>query len=230
MIVQPGLSIVGAIPIRAAVLQHRFALEGLAAIAVASEEEDPRKRVIGTSNQPDEVELYGWAQDITRHRDNSGWIYGVCLNPGRTRLFATDERTPTPGETIEVELSAGTVFRLDDYFTHWTQDSGPRLAAFIGPFAQPCDDLALAKLREAIEQLAKGVYSLAPRVSGGFRVLLADECWATHDYESRSLMLLADAKASNADVLCCAECDKPAAIIDHYWPYEQSANRCYDCK
>ncbi len=223
------LAIIGDISILPSVLNHRFVREALQQLEVVQDAEDERDRVIGTSSKPGSVQLYGWARNIAPHRDRTGIVYGVCLNPGRTVLKATDVRTPIQGPVFEVELPAGAVFRLDDHLSHWTDDSGARIAAFCGPFPTAEDENALKRLTAGVKRLASGKYRHAPRISPGYIDLAADEAWATVDFEVREIMLLSEVKARKAFILSCALCEKPASRIDHYWPFHSEQNRCVAC-
>ncbi|HCF2447004.1 TPA: hypothetical protein NIA45_004672 [Pseudomonas aeruginosa] len=223
------LAVIGQLQIPDAVLQHRFVLEALQRVQEVNLSEDGRERVIGTTSRPGEVQLYGWGVNIGRHTDRTGIVYGVCLNPGRTVLKSTDERTTVPGPVHQVLLPAGAVFRLDDYLAHWTEDSCPRVAAFCGPFPECDDAAALERLQAAIGLLASGTYAGAPRISAGFIQLAADEAWATTDFENREIMLLQEVKRRRAYILTCHLCDRPANKIDHFWPYHEEASRCLVC-
>lgn len=223
------LAIIGHISIPTSVLNHRFVQEALQQLDVVKDAEDERDRVIGTTSKPGSVQLYGWARNIAPHRDRTGIVYGVCLNPGLTVLKATDVRTPSPGPVYEVDLHAGSVFRLDDHLSHWTDDSGARIAVFCGPFPAADDAGALKRLTAGIKRLASGKYRHAPRISSGYIDLAADEAWATVDFEEREIMLLSEAKTRRAFILSCALCEKPASRIDHYWPFHSEQNRCLAC-
>lgn len=223
------LAIIGHIDITPTVLSHRFVQEALRRLEVVKDAEDVRDRVIGTTSKPGAVQLYGWAQNIAPHRDRTGFVYGVCLNPGHSILKATDVRTPAPGPVYEVELPAGAVFRLDDHFSHWTDDSCPRIAAFCGPFHAVDDEGALKRLNAGIKRLAAGKYRHAPRVPPGYIDLAVDEAWATVDFEEREIMLLSEVESRRAFILSCALCEKPASRIDHYWPFHSEQNRCLAC-
>jgi hypothetical protein len=130
-------------------------------------------------------------------------------------------------ETYGVALAQGAVLRLNDYWEHWTIDTESRVCAFIGSFDEPCDEWAINRLTAAIEALDNGDYYGAPRVGQGFRVYGDDECLVPSgpDMAVRP-MLLADAKAQGLDYVMCSQCDKPAAIMDHHWPYDMDC-RCY---
>lgn len=223
------LAVIGHLHIPDAVLKHRFVVEALQCLQEVNLSQDGRERVIGTTSQPREVQLYGWGENIGRHTDRTGIVYGVCLNPGRTVLKSTDDRTPVPGPVHQVELPAGAVFRLDDYLAHWTEDSCPRVAAFCGPFLECNDAAAIVRLQAAIGLLAIGAYAGAPRISAGFIQLAADEAWATADFESREIMLLEEVERRQAYILTCHLCERPANKIDHFWPYHEEANRCLAC-
>lgn len=223
-----GLVIVDHLDVPEAVLSHRFVAEGLRLLATVADEDDFRDRVIGTGKATRKAQLYGWAKDTAEHQDKTGVIYGVCLTPGNSKLFArAGEDNSAP--VLEVELSVGAVFRLDDYLPHWTEDSGHRLAAFAGPYPEPNDSAALALLETGITHLAAGSYYDAPRVGLGYFQLQADECWATHDFQDRELMLIADAKERGHHILECSLCEQPAAKIDHYWPFHFDQNLCSRC-
>lgn len=225
----PAVSVVGKIKIPAEVKRHRFYREALIAVESVIDADNFKDRVVGTSNGNKEVQLYGWAPNIAAHSDNTGFVYGVCLNAGVTHLYATDERTPVPGPTYEAVIGVGDVFRLNDRYSHWTRDDGPRIAAFVGPFTGPADAEAIQRLSVAIGRLAGGTYGGAPRVAVGFMFIQPDECWVTSDFESRALMLVSEANAADAWIIQCSTCAAPATKVDHFWPYESSRNRCAKC-
>jgi hypothetical protein len=221
------LEIVGHIEIPSDVLSHRFVIEAEACTKVLHEQilENygfNKEGVVGTANTG-EVELYGWAPNVADHKDNTGLIYLVALNPGKTMVECIEG-----DEAYSVSLAQGAVLRLDDRWTHWTIDKQERICAFIGSFDEPCDEWAINRLRAAIEALENGEYYGAPRVSPGFRVYGDDECLVEGPDESVQPMLLADAIAQKRDYITCAYpgCDKPAAVMDRLWPHFTDC-RCY---
>lgn len=220
----PALQLVGNIHVDPAVSNHRFVKEALAcAMFFASEDELPHAGVIGTENSKT-VELYGWAPHVREHSDNTGFVYLLALNEGTTTVNVWEGDTPH-----SVWLPAGAVIRLNDFTRHWTEDSGPRVCAFIGSFEEPCDDLALAQLEAAVSALVRGDYYGAPRVKEGFRVMLEDECLvADAEFDGHETMLLDDAKDQDRFILECAECGKPAIVADSKWPHFWEDNRCRD--
>lgn len=221
------LEIIGHIEVPDSVMDHRFIREAMACLQMLSTDDEARGRVIGTGNTG-ECELYGWCEDIPAHADRTGVIYIMGLNDGASVIHVDDQ-----GETLEVTVERGTVARMNDHFTHWTTDTCARVCAFLGSLNTPDDDAAMAAFAESVAALARGDYYLSPRVSRGFRVLLDDEClaWNAADDDRVTVMLRADAEADpEVQVLTCAECDRPATIIDHHFPYEWSGNLCASCK
>lgn len=219
----PCLLLAGRIHIPAEALQHRFYAEADRRLAVACEADDERERVVGTSRDNSAAQLYGWAAGITAHSDNTGYIYGVCLNEGVTTLYAERAGGMPP---LAIQLSKGDVFRLNDFVRHWTQDDRPRIALMAGPFPEPCDALALQQLREGLAALASGAYYGAPRMASGHVTLAADECWASRDFETASIMLLEDARQEGIEVITCAVCEEPAVTVDHHWPWHSEQSLC----
>ncbi len=209
------------VPVKA--LQHRFVAETENRLRLAEAADDERERVVGTGRDNSAPQLYGWAANIAAHSDNTGYIYGVCLNEGVTKLHASRGDGVQP---VTIMLRQGDVFRLNDFVPHWTEDSQPRIAVMAGPFAEPCDELALQQLQEGLQALASGAYYGAPRMASGHVTLGADECWATRDFETSSIMLLEDARREGLEVITCAECEEPAVVVDHYWPWHGEASRC----
>lgn len=224
----PPLAIVGHIEVPEAIFAHRFHAEALANVQLAARRHSERvdAGVIGTSNSG-EVELYGWAANVDSHKDNTGFVYIVPLN-GTTTVSAWRE-----GEDIlnaaELTAKPGDVLRLDDHALHWTEepDGQYTTAAFVGSFAEPCDEAAIVKLRAGIAKLASSDYYGAPRVREGFRVLLADECLAADDgFNNLVPMLRRDAFGQKRYVAQCGKCKSVAVRADSHWPYQQDGNRC----
>jgi hypothetical protein len=136
------LATVGTIGIAPAALEHRFYREALACARVR--DADDRERVVGTANTR-ACELYRWAPHVPEHADGFGYTYRLCLNEAKTSICVRD------GEDIhEVWAPRGAVIRLDDRLAHWTADDAPRVAAFVGTFAEPCDGAAIAILRAGV--------------------------------------------------------------------------------
>lgn len=221
------LEIVGRIDIPPSVLRHRFYLEALANTQVLQAKEDADAGVIGTWNTR-ECELYGWAPNVPPHRDNIGWVYGCLLDAGISTVSARPGRLLSGGPFLSIHVGVGDVFRLDDFAEHWTEDSGPRVAAFVGAFEEPCDELAIAELRRGISKLAAGAYYGAPRVRGGFRAVMDDECYvATDDHSDAELKLRADlTPAERSRLITCSQCETPAVRLDQHWPYHWEMNVC----
>jgi hypothetical protein len=218
------LEIIGNIDIPTSVMMHRFVREALGCAHIMAknvEGGDSREQVVGTANNK-AVELYGWAPHVDSHADNTGFVYLVALNEGRSTVNVWADFEP-----ISVWLPAGTVVRLDDRKMHWTEDD--RVRAFVGSFAEPRDDQALTQLQAGVTNLAKGDYYGTPRVSSGFRVLMPDECLIPNAvYDNCDPMLVADARKQRLRYERCTHCKKPAVRLDHHWPYSQANNRCID--
>jgi hypothetical protein len=224
-----GLVVIATLPVPPAVANHRFVLEAAQVAASLAKNVDPTRQVIGTAKSISQVQLYGWNTDTASHSDNTGFIYGLCLNEGSSSLCARDETAENSQPVLVVEVGQGTLFRLDDHFTHWTKDSHPRIAAFLGPFKQPDDDLAFNKMQEAIALLTGQAYYRAPRISEGFLIQREDECLATLDFLSYNRMLKSDAKEQGAFILECGECGAPAVSVDQHWPIYDDRSACATC-
>jgi len=215
----PMLEVVGRI-IVPDLSDHRFVREAMAIANLKHRKQDPTEQVIGTANTK-ECELYGWAANVDSHVDNTGFMYLVPLVAEYSVLYVM-----LGDELLEQRLAVGEVVRLWDYALHWTEDSAPVMAAFVGSYKAPNDAEAVAVLANGVEALQRGDYYGAPRVRDGFRVLLPDECLATKDYETYEPMLLADVKSRGMTVLTCSHCDSPAHSIDKQWPYFWEHNVC----
>lgn len=226
------LAIVGQLQVPDSVMRHRFAREALGCATIMRknyDEGDSQEQVVGTANNGI-VELYGWAPNVAAHADRTGYIYLATINDGESSLGALNSRTLHPGAIPDsVRLTKGRVVRLDDHCPHWTFDYQTRVCVFLGSFRKPADDEAVILLQAAVDALAAGSYYDAPRVSGGFRVLLPDECLVPDDaFTACKPMLLADAISNNAYFEPCSHCVKPAVRLDHHWPFDASNNRCFD--
>lgn len=222
-----SLAIVGHVDIPAQALKHRFTLEALACAALLERNHDPQRQVIGTGNTQ-QCELYGWLSNVDGHRDNTGWMYLLPLNEGRTTICAYASCRPRARKLHTVEVVAGDVVRLWDFCEHWTEDSACRVAAFVGSWKRPADAEAVAILQAGVERLASGDYYGAPRVRPGFRVLMDDECLvANDDFTELAPMLVADARQQERYIEVC-HCGKPAVRPDDKWPYFTEFSRCRD--
>lgn len=218
------LEIIAHIDIPFAVFGHRFYKEAFAIARNTQRKvkrKETREKVIGTANTK-QVELYGWARNVEAHSDDSGLIYFVALNDGDSIVVTTGHR-----ETV-IDLPAGAVVRMDDYCRHFTFDDRPRVCAFIGSYPTCHDYDAIMALQHGVELLAKGEYYGAPRVREGFRVVLPDECYVSADIDTLELMLLKDAKEQGKFIQECAVCGRPAAKIDHQWPWFMDLHRCME--
>ena len=216
--VAPMLEVVGRIPVPD-VSGHRFVVEAHA-IAQLRDEQGTLERVIGTVNTK-EPELYGWGSNVDSHVDNTGFMYLVPLVAEESFVYAM-----LGDDVVEQKLVVGEVVRLWDYALHWTTDSAPVVAVFLGSFDTPCDAEAIAKLTAAVQALVAGEYYTAPRVRDGFRVVMDDECIATKDWEHTEIVLQADLKKRRMHLLQCGQCEKPAFRVDQHFPYFQEMNRC----
>lgn len=210
----PVIEVVGKVPVPDAVLKHRFFIEALGNATIANEREDAVSRVVGTANTKT-PELYGWGANVDRHIDNTGFMYLLPLQVDRSTLYALHGE-----QFFEQRLQVGDVVRLWDWAPHWTEDAAPAVAAFVGSFELPQDEIAVQALTRAVGALAKGVYAGAPRVGPGYRLVMDDECWATTGLdEDAQVMLVADAKARGLMVVPCCQCTRPAMVMDEKWPY-----------
>jgi hypothetical protein len=218
----PGvpLQVVGRISVPPTVLTHRFFLEAWANAQLAGQHEEEGERVVGTENSK-AVELYGWGANVGQHVDNTGFMYVWPLFLEWSVLHARHQHA-----FIVQPLRVGEVVRLWDWAVHWTEDRAPAVAAFIGSFDEPCDELAMQLLQRGVDALAAGSYYDAPRVSDGYRVLMDDEALATRDYVDAEPILAADAKPRRMNIIPCGQCDRPAVRLDHHWPHLWDNNRC----
>lgn len=223
------LEIIGRIEIPPAVREHRFYAEAKANGLLMQSQRDPLKQVVGTWNTR-EVELYAWAANVLPHRDNIGWMYAVLLDEGISFVHARPRRLASSGPHLSMAIQAGDVFRLDDFCEHWTEDSGPRVAAFIGCFDEPCDLEAMRKLQTGIDRLVAGAYYDTPRVRQGFRIMHADEAYvANEEHSDAEMMLLADVPPHRQEAIVrCAKCDERACRLDQHWPYHWEMNVCLE--
>ena len=219
------LALVGQIEVPDDVLGHRFVIEAFAAATVLGQsEEQPDERVVGTANTK-QVELYGWAENVGTHTDNTGYVYLCALMPGDTLVYVWGENDAPHC----LSLPVGAVVLLDDRFKHATIDDGVRVCAFIGSFDTPCDREAVDQIREGVKRLAAGDYYGAPRVQAGFRALGRDECLVPNAaFDACEPHLLADVESHDGFYEGCAHCDNPAIRIDSKWPYFSDDNRCRD--
>lgn len=217
---------IGRIAIPSAALTHRFVQEAEACARLLTNKADPTTQVVGTENTR-ACELYGWAPNVDSHADRTGFVYLCMLNPGRGTLFAFEGAMGD--QVVQEPLEQGAVIRLNDFCEHWTEDRirEHRVAAFVGSWPEPNDAEAVALLQAGILALERGDYYGAPRVREGFRVLLADECWAADKgFDTLETMLLADAKAQGRYVETCALCSRPAVRPDDKWPHFSDQSRC----
>lgn len=211
----PPIATITQLPIDPAIRKHRFVREALAIARLRSKEEI--ERVIGTRNdiRKPECQLYGWGKHVPEHVDATGWIYFVPLL-GKPSIICAGG--------VDVLASNGDVCRMDDCAPHFTYDDTARVCLFIGPYAQPADEVAIAALTVGLQQLASGVYQ-APRVREGFRVLMSDECYAIVD-DSYETMLITDAQARGRTIALCGQCNRRAVKLDHHFPWDWSGNVC----
>lgn len=218
------LSVITRLEIPEAARNHRFVTEALACAMVLQANEDPRHQVVGTE-ETQACELYGWAPNVAPHCDNTGWTYLAPINEGVSYVHCRLKmRQFGHGLSTSVRVQAGDVVRLDDRFEHWTEDACCRVAAFVGSWEQPCDELAIAKLKEGIAQLSAGDYYGAPRVRQGFRAPQPDERYvAASDMSDYELVLAKD--VGRRFVITC-HCGDPAVAIDPHWPHHWDLCRC----
>jgi hypothetical protein len=219
------LEVIGHIHVPHMVYEHRFYREAMAVVRNSQRKvnaHETKEKVIGTANTR-MPELYGWAKHVEAHRDETGIIYFVALNPGKSLVVTVSEAI---GET-SIVLNLGDVVRMDDHARHFTHDDKARICSFIGSYHSFHDYEALTKLQQSVDALAAGDYYGAPRVSRGFRVLLRDECYVLDDNDDLQVMLHKDAVKKEMIVATCNECDRPAARLDNKWPWFNDYNRCH---
>lgn len=225
---EPGRTLleVGSIYVPRLAFKHQHVREALALAMVFAVDGDRIERVIGTENKkPPPCQLYGWAPNVGRHTDRTGFVYFTPLLLRRSRVFALDWRRGRSAESIE--LCRGRVYRLYDYADHWTRDSAPVVCALTGPMRFPDDSRACAQLQVGVVALACGERT-APRVSEGFRVPLRGEVYAAPSDGSggTELVLLQQARATHMLIARCALCDQFAVKVDKYFPYHTDMSRC----
>lgn len=214
------LQVVAKLHIPPHIEHHRHMKEALDALNLVEQLVEDEARVVGTTNTQS-CELYGWAPDIARHIDKTGYVYFACLNPGESTIYASQD-----GKTSCVKANQGDVIRLWDHAEHWTQDEASRVAIFIGSFRAPADNQAIEAISMGIAALANGNYYNSPRVSSGYRQIASDECIAaTSNFQSYEHMLVSDALAQNRYVIRC-HCGEPAMRVDNHWPYHDDRSLC----
>ncbi len=214
----PPLAVVGRLEVPARALEHYYVVEAHACASILT---DGRERIVGTTNEPgkEHLELYGWAPCVQPHIDDFGWTY---IMPLRFQLSRVSARLK--GCAVSLWLRRGEIYRLDDRVVHWTSDSGPACAMWVGIFKRPADRHAVEMMREGLRLLARGSRA-APRVKMGFRCPAAWECWVDTP-QGRDLVPLAEAKRRGLLIATCVECDKPAYSVDRLFPYHHEMNRC----
>lgn len=219
-----ALEIIGHIDVPASVQEHRFYKEVLGVTKVFTKKiaaKLSREPVIGTANSR-RVELYGWAKNVAKHTDDSGFIYFVALNDADSIIVSKDD-----DKELIIDLPKGAVARMNDYKPHFTFDDKARVCAFLGSYKEPCDRLAIAKLTKGVNALAVGKYYGAPRVRHGFRAMLPDECYVmAKNFDQVEMMLLKDAKKADRFIQTCGLCKRLAVKIDSHFPYFLENNRC----
>lgn len=215
------LAEVGAIDIQPDALEHRHILE---ARAITELKNDGRiESVIGTTNNPGEpcVQLYGWGRHVYSHADHTGWIYFCPLVVRRSLVCALPANTDIK-RRVRVYLRRGRVYRLNDYVTHWTQDSAPVVALYCGVFDLPDDERAVTMLQSGAQALATGADD-APRVKPGFQRPFEDECF-TEECGDR-VVKIADARRLGMLIATC-HCGRRAVIVDTQCPHDWRFNAC----
>jgi hypothetical protein len=220
----PALCSVGDIEVPAKIKKHQFVHEALATTAMLAAKHD-EYGVVGTANTI-EAELYGWRANVGRHVDCTGLVYFMpIVLPKSSRVYTDDGHVWTPpGRAPYKRLKLGRVFRLNDYYFHWTRDTGPVVCLFAGSFEEPANDHVIGLFREGLQKLATGDRT-APRVSDGFRTMFSWECFALADGGGER-MPIKEARRRKLIIVQCSLCDKKAVRLDSRFPYFWNNNRC----
>jgi hypothetical protein len=220
--VTAALARVATLRVPDSVSRHRYVRE---AFLTASALDKSLERVIGTTNDSEvRTELYGWAKNVDPHKDCTGFVY---FSP----IFMPDGESIAHAGDISEEIALGGVYRLDDFVEQWTEDAGPVVCMFRGPYRQvPEDADAVGAFRSGIAALARrSLY--APRVKPGFRFPQRGECYADTPTGTR-IVRLAEARRRNWMIATCSEtgCSEIAFEVDHHFPYFWDGNACLQHK
>lgn len=213
-----SVTAVGSVHVPRRALRHAYIREALAIGRIYSRDDDRLERVIGTNNKQVEpsVQLYGWAPNVAKHIDATGFVFFAPLVVRYSSIH-----TPC----TSVQLRRGTVYRLNDFVTHWTVDSAAVVCAFIGPFKFPGVGAHVEALQAGIDALASGS-NKAPRVSPGFRVPLKGEVFAWSNDSGVELIALEEAKRAGRIIARCGQCEAFAVTVDEHFPYHSDLSRC----
>jgi hypothetical protein len=218
---------VGEIAVPRLALKHPHVQMASALATVFSADPERVERIIGTENGrkgapiPD-CQLYGWGPNVKRHDDRTGFVYFTPLLVRHSRVYAVDWRRRE--RATSVLLERGTVYRLYDFADHWTRDSAPVVCAFAGPMPFPQDRVAITRLQEGINALARGDRR-APHVKRAFQIPLRGQCWADTP-DGTDVVLIEEAKREGWLIARCALCERFAVRVDQYFPYQHELSRC----
>jgi hypothetical protein len=212
------LKIVGNFPVSESVLNHKHIAATKAVLNTKHRFTDP---VVGTQNKKG-VELYGWHPNVAPHVDRTGFMYFMPLFESTGTINAFLERS---GDPVELPLVAGNIYRMFDYASHWTTGETDRqIALFIGAFDSPMDNFAINRLKNGLRLLElNSVY--APKTSFSTKMALDDEVFVETSVLGKT-RLINKIYAAKHKIITCAYCEKPAMILDSYYPYEIAKNKC----
>lgn len=226
-----GLAKIASLSISDAILNHRFVTELIESLSSREPSELVSSPVFGTQNTKS-PELYGWTDSVPGHVDNKGYCYFILLHgPEGAKLGADHSETIT--------FNQGDVICMNDFTTHWVEQTGTSVALFVGAFDHRCDDHALDLIKIGLKQLEEREYYGAPHYHG--RTLQKDECFAmcktpppfsSPAFEDISLYrkLLVDAQKDGDFIETCNHegCDNHACKLDHLYPYDAEKNKCLE--
>lgn len=226
-----GLERIDNINIPQSVLSHRFISKIRDELNSRTRSELISQPVFGTQNTQ-KPELYGWTGSVPSHVDNKGHCYFVVLDTPSNALLGAEY-----SETLSV--SVGDIICMNDYTPHWVEQEGSSIAIFVGAYSERCDKRAVAMLKEAVLLLAKHVYYGAPRHLSA--PLAKDECFCLTENKPENsesviedagvyIKKISDAEKSNDFIERCSvnNCENPACVLDHHYPYMADKNLCLD--
>lgn len=83
--------------------------------------------IVGTSDNPEMVQIYGWESPVKEHIDNTGHIFFMPLYIEQVDNLVSEEDGVT-------SLQIGSIYLLDDSKPHSTDGIGKVVALFLGCF------------------------------------------------------------------------------------------------